>query len=336
MAHEIGRMFYYGERPWHKLGTALNQPADIEEALREGGLDWEVEQVPITPANEPASSIPHRMAVVRKDRKPGEAGRVIGVLHPGFRPLQNRAGAKLFDALLGRGERVYHTGGYLRHGEVVWLLARIPRDIKVQDGDVVEPYLLFSNSHDGSQAIDIRLTTIRVVCQNTLTLALSGKAQKVFRRGHNDSYAVLKEEAKGFFNFVTQQCDHAQALFERLSREKCDAAQFRLFLLGLMPDPARPVTAQYGSAVHQAYETRLRKLAADRDEIQAVFREGLPSQGISPVGNTWWGAINAVTAWVDHQQTIQGPRYAHMLFGAGDRLKSAAMARGRSMVVQGG
>ncbi|NMF87661.1 hypothetical protein [Aromatoleum petrolei] len=75
MAHNIGEMFYCGEEPWHRLGKRLGRPANLEEALEHGGLDWEVGTVPIVPAGEPASEIPHRVAVVRKDRKPGEAGR---------------------------------------------------------------------------------------------------------------------------------------------------------------------------------------------------------------------------------------------------------------------
>ena len=150
MPHNIGQMFYYGDRPWHALGNELDQPANLREALAAGGLDWEVELVPIVPAGEPRSGIVHRMAVVRKDRQPGEKGRVIGVVHPDFRPLQNREGAEIFDALLGQGSRIYHTGGLLKNGEVIWLLAKLPGDIQVRGDDVLETYLLFTNSHDGS------------------------------------------------------------------------------------------------------------------------------------------------------------------------------------------
>jgi len=108
MAHNIGRMFYYGERPWHNLGTKLNAPADVETALAAGELDWEVEMVPIVPMAEPSSSISHRVAVVRQDKRAGEIGRVVGVVHPGFRPLQNRQSAMMFDALLGQGNAAYH------------------------------------------------------------------------------------------------------------------------------------------------------------------------------------------------------------------------------------
>jgi phage/plasmid-like protein (TIGR03299 family) len=326
MAHAIGEMFYYGDRPWHGLGRRLDRPATLEEALTHGGLDWEVELLPLAVAAEADSFAPQRRAVVRTDRKPGEPGRVIGVVHPAFRPLQNRQGLQLFDALLGRGEPVYHTGGYLSLGEVVWLLARVPGDIVLNGDDVIEPYLLYSNSHDGSRAIDIRLTTVRVVCQNTLSLALAPKARSMaLRRGHDGSHRLLAAEAKGFFKFVTKQCDETRELFSRLSQVACDQRAFERFVSQLLPDPARPSTAHSDSRVQRAFETRIASREADRREVASVFAHGIPDMQIEPAGETWWGALNTITAWVDHKQRIKGDRYAHRMFGAGDTLKSAAL-----------
>jgi phage/plasmid-like protein (TIGR03299 family) len=325
MSHDIGQMFYYGEEPWHGLGRKLDQPADLEEALKHGGLDWEVDMVPIVPAGEPDSTITHRMAVVRKDRQPGDAERVVGVVHPGFRPLQNREGAELFDALLGQGGRHYHTGGYLRHGEVVWLLAKLRRDIKVRPNDKLETYLLFSNSHDGSQAIDIRLTTIRVVCQNTLSMALHrGTAGKFFRRGHDGRHAKLKDEVQAFFAFTMRQADDTESRLTQLAGKACEDAAFEAFLAKLLPEPTRPVSAGENPQVRRAYETRLGTVMESRDEIRRVHLHGIA--GRQPgADKTWWGTLNTVTGWVDHVQATRSDRYAHILFGAGDRIKTSAL-----------
>ena len=126
MAHNIGQMFYVGETPWHLLGKRLEQPANLEEALAAGGLNWTVSTAPLTLMHEHASAVPQRMAIVRDDVSPGQDGRVLGVVHTGFKALQNKDGGQLFDSLLGKGGRVYHTGGYLKKGEVVWLMARLP------------------------------------------------------------------------------------------------------------------------------------------------------------------------------------------------------------------
>ena len=327
MSHNIGHMFYYGELPWHTLGEKLDHPATVSEALMAGGLDWEVDTVPLVPAGEPHTEISHRVAIVRKDRQPGETGRVVGVVHPGFRPLQNREGAMMFDALLGQGERIYHTGGYLKNGEVIWLMAKLPGEIRVRGDDVLETYLLFTNSHDGSIGIDIRLTTVRVVCQNTLSMALHKKntAGKVFRRSHGGSYALLNEEAKSFFEFTTRQCKEAEALFSALAAQRCSTTEFGAFLKKLMPDPTRPSTASSNPSVLRAYETRIETMLTTRKEVTAVHIEGIRGLDIPPAENTWWGALNTITGWVDHVQTTNNDRYAHVILGSGDRLKSAAL-----------
>lgn len=328
MAHNIGQMFYYGERPWHKLGIELDHPANLEEALVAGGLDWEVDMIPIVPFDEPNSTIPHRLAVVRTDKSPGEQGRVIGVVHPGYRPLQNRAGAKMFDDLLGQGQGVYHTGGYLKNGEVVWMLAKLPEDIKVRGKDVLETYLLFTNSHDGSLPIDIRLTTVRVVCNNTLTIALEGYGlNKVFKRGHDGSNAIIKAEAKQFFNFAVQQSKKTEELFTRLAKLKCNKADFERFLIKLMPDPRKPITADSNTTVLKSYETRMETVIENRKQVMNVREYGIQSMNITPSDDTWWGALNSVTAWVDHVQTANNDRYAHILLGGGSQMKSRALSQ---------
>jgi phage/plasmid-like protein (TIGR03299 family) len=232
----------------------------------------------------------------------------------------------MFDSLLGHGERVYHTGGYLGGGEVVWLLARLPESIQVRGDDVLEPYLLFTNSHDGSIAIDIRLTTVRVVCQNTLSLALrSPKKKQVFRRAHRGSYDLVKAEASGFFKFALNSAREAQELFKRLANKGCDDAQFQSYLAKLLREPAKPVTADTHPAVKKGYETRVETIRQMRSQILQVHRQGLPERRIPAAKYNWWEVLNSVTAWVDHVQETEGDRYAHILLGGGDRLKATAL-----------
>ena len=126
MPANVGEMFYFGDIPWHREGAELDQPADREEAIEFGGLDWEVETVGLRTDEEPSSRVETRFAIVRKDRPKGHSERVVGVVHKDFKPLQNREGIRIFDSIFGRGKRVYHTGGYLGSGEVVWLLAELP------------------------------------------------------------------------------------------------------------------------------------------------------------------------------------------------------------------
>ena len=330
MAHNIGQMFYYGERPWHKLGTKLDKPATLEEALSAGGLDWTVSMQPLVLAGEHQSEVPQRRAIVRDDVKPGQPGRVLGAVHPNFKLLQNRDGALLFDSLFGRGQGVYHTGGYLKKGEVVWLMAKLPESILLPGEDTLDTYLLFSNSHDGTLPIDIRLTTVRVVCNNTLTLALKKKDQAhVFRRGHSGKYEVLKTEAEAFFKSVLAQQSDTKEVMAKLVGAKCSDDAFAAFLKVLLPDPTRPATANANKAVERGFDTRTATIAEQRDQIMAVHMNGceVPDQPkivISPAEKNWWGGLNSITAWVDHVSEVDGDRYANNMFGGGDRLKNVA------------
>ncbi len=325
MPHEIGRMFWCGATPWHSQGTRLRELATLDEALEHGGLDWSVSLAPVRVDENPPSAAPQRMAVVRDDRRPGDRERVLGVVHPRFVPLQNRDGAAIFHRLLDLGERRYETGGYLRGGEVVWLLARLPDEIVVGGDDRVETYALWSNSHDGSLPIDIRLTTVRVVCRNTLSLALNTQARLAFRRAHRHSAGRVEADARTFFRALRTSIAETKTLFERLRARPCDDAAFRRFVELLLPEPAPPAGAPPGSAPAKAHATRVANIHESRDAIARLRREGLPALGVPPEPRHWWGSINAVTGWVDHVQRVNGARYAHALFGAGDRVKRRAM-----------
>jgi len=332
MAHLIGEMFYVGVVPWHHLGKRLTTRPGLDEAMRAGGLNWTVSTKPLALAlaQEIPSYVPQRVAVVRDDRGAGEVGRVLGVVHPGYRLLQNRAGLEIFDELLGGGK--YETGGYLRQGEVIWLQAALRKPIQVRKNDKLKTFLLFSNSHDGSRPIDIRLTTVRVVCNNTLSLATrSRELGTFFRRGHNLSLGALKDEAKAFFKQMLEEQTAQQEIIRKMSNTRCDDAAFGRFLATLVPDPKAPANLASNLALAQAYETRLQTAQAARAAIREIRKHGcrqrLTDQPVPPGDGSWWGALNAVTAWVDHVQTVEGSAYAHQLFGAGDTLKSLAYAR---------
>ena len=207
MPANVGEMFYTGEVPWHRLGISLAQPATLEEAIKVGGLDWKVGEVDLMTADDPPSPVIRRKALVRLDRLSGDDRRVLGVAHRGFSPIQNRDAGVLFDAIFGNGRRVYHTGGYLGNGEVVWLLAKIDKTLHIARDDIVQPYALMANGHDGSMAFNIRLTTIRVVCQNTLAMAMKERLGQHFRRAHQGSFAEHSQAAQEFFKATLRELD---------------------------------------------------------------------------------------------------------------------------------
>jgi hypothetical protein len=168
-------------------------------------LDWEVEKVPIVTAD--GTPIKRRVAIVRKDLPHSDPNRVLGIVYPGFKPLQNKEAVALFDCLVGKGEPVYHTGGYLGNGEVIWLLAELPDQFRilVRDDDEVRLFMLFTNSHDGTIAVDIRITAVRVVCWNTLKMALSDRSRFVYKRWHRGDYGSIPQEIEALLERERQR-----------------------------------------------------------------------------------------------------------------------------------
>lgn len=164
MAAEVESMFYVRETPWHGLGTEVHEAPDSREALRLAGLDWSVVQEPIyTGRKELVEG--YKANIRDSDRKP------LGMVTDRYRVIQNREAFAFTDSLLGEGVR-YEIAGSLLGGRKVWMLARMPHE-HIISGERISPYLLFSNTHDGSGAVRVALTPIRVVCSNPLNLALA-------------------------------------------------------------------------------------------------------------------------------------------------------------------
>lgn len=164
MAANVESMFYVRQAPWHGLGVRVEAAPSSEEALRLSGLDWQVVQQPIMTTGD--IPIPGYKANLRDTDH-----QVLGVVTDRYRVVQNAEAFAFTDALLGEGVK-YETAGSLQNGRKIWLLAKLP-DKYIIEGDQVEPYLVFSNSHDGSGSIKVAMTPVRVVCQNTLNLALA-------------------------------------------------------------------------------------------------------------------------------------------------------------------
>lgn len=170
MAANVESMFYVRETPWHGLGTRVDKALTSREALVMAGLDWRVEQKPIR--TEDGGIIEGYKANIRDvDQK------VLGVVSNRYKVVQNEETFAFTDALLGEDVR-YETAGSLADGKRTWMLAVLPHKYIIA-GDEITPYLVFMNSHDGSGAIKAAMTPIRVVCQNTLNLALATAKRKV-------------------------------------------------------------------------------------------------------------------------------------------------------------
>lgn len=303
MSHEVESMMYVGETPWHGLGRRLENPPTSEEAIKAAGLDWEVGLKPMIAVDgmEMYDAIGYR-AVMRSD-----SHGILGVVGTSWKPLQNRDAFRFFDPFIEAGAAEYHTAGSLKEGQKVWVLAKLQGEpMEIAKGDVVEKYLLLSNSHDGRYAVNVRFTPVRVVCWNTLTMAEgdgSAPYLKVYHRGN-----------------LTDTMEKVREVVDLTHRTfAATAEQYRLLARRNVQNLEKYIKTALGKD-----EEGHGKTPYALPKIQELF-EGGRGQSNPAIRGTLWAAYNAVTEWVDHRRGTDAARLDAAWFGEGRRIKQRAL-----------
>ncbi len=280
MAANVESMFYVRETPWHGLGVRVNEAPASREALEVAGLDWDVVQEPIYTETE--ELIDGYKANVRDSDR-----RVLGVVTDRYKVIQNREAFAFTDALLGEGVR-YETAGSLQGGKKVWLLAHMPHEYIIS-GERISPYLLFSNTHDGSGAIKIALTPVRVVCNNTLNLALS-TAKRSWSMMHTGDIRGKIAEARDTLFMAENYMDELGKEFEVLRAKKLTDKKAMEYIEVLLP-------AEDGSTPQQ-----VRNMKRLREDMKIRYFDAPDLQG---VGKNAYRFINAVSDFATHAQPLR-------------------------------
>ena len=307
-------MFYVEETPWHGLGTRLNQPATAQEAIQAAQLDWNVTKEPVyTNVGDARIAVPDTYAVIRE----GSKAPVLGVVSKDYTPLQNVEAFSFFDPIVGENAAVYHTAGALGNGERIWLLAKLPGQIRVAGDDVADKYLLLSNSHDGKGSVQIKFTSVRVVCQNTLTLALYGG--ETFRLVHTPDVKRRLKEAGQLLAQIRNRYSSTEEALQAMARVSMNQERLREYLTQVFPE-ADPADEAVVARVHKA-----------RQWSEYFFDQGRGNR-MPGVNGTLWAAFNGVTEWLDHRKTRQNPgqRLNSLWFGENYRVKARAFALAQS------
>lgn len=291
MAHEIKRMAYTGATPWHGLGAVLTDPTDLDLCRIEAGLDWDVALDSVVLATS-GRAVTCGNAVVRTDT--GEAVALVG---PDFEPLSNRDAFEWFRPWLASGEATIETAGELLGGNRVWVLAKVAgTEFDVGDGDTVQPYILLAHGHGGPRTLAIRagLTATRVVCNNTLSMALGpdGGASSLVKIPHTAGARASLENVRQAIDAVRQHCAATAELFRAMTRiEVASDAVVRA-----------AVDAVYGAPVER--EDGKANREPRKEEILRMFHEGVGADLTSAKG-TLWGLWQAFTEYETHAATSE-------------------------------
>ena len=308
MTANVENMMYQGEVPWHGLGTRVENAVTAEEAIKAAGLDWEVEAKPVyTTVGGEFQEIAYN-AICR-----GMDGQVYTVASKKYTPVQNREAFAFFDGVVGTGEAKYHTAGSLGKGERIWILAKLPESFSVY-GDEVEKYILLVNSHNKTEALQMLWTPIRVVCQNTLQMALGRKLNVFYARhmpGWNREGKV--KDAQQILGFCRAYYDEFKERAERLAVLQLPAPDLEKYV-------NFSITGKEEVEIEKVYKPTMDAIYKIKELVEVGRGQDNPK-----IRGTAWGVYNAVVEYVDHYSTPRKvSRLASAWFGSGANIKQRA------------
>ena len=275
--HNVETCFSVREVPWHGLGTIVQDAPTSLDAIRLAGLDWDVFQFPVYVNND---VVENYKANVRSSD-----GNVLGIVSDRYDIVQNREAFDFTDSLVG-GDVHYETAGSLRNGKTIWLLAKLPTTSIL--GDDVDQYLCFMNSHDGKGAVKVFCTPVRVVCNNTLNMALES-AKRMWSFKHMGDMTSKLNEAKKTLIMANDYITELSSVADKLAHSTISDTQILSIAKTLFPISQDMSDRQIKSAEY------------NRD----AFMKCVDAPDIKNFKNTKWGVVNALSDFVSHTDPLR-------------------------------
>ena len=280
MSVEVETMFYTRVAPWHGLGTCVENAPGSQEALKVAGLDWKVVQKPIF--TEEGQLVGGFKANIR-DRD----NQILGVVTDRYKVVQNEEAFAFTDQLLGEGV-TYETAGSLQGGRRTWILAKLPQRYIIS-GDEITPYLVFMNSHDGTGAIKAAMTPIRVVCQNTLNLALSN-AKRSWSANHVGNINGKLDDARYTLLYADKYMAELGRSIDRLNQIRLSDQKVYEYINALFP------------LADNATEQQKKNLLRMKEDVKARYFE---APDLKHIGKNGYRFVNAVSDFATHSKPLR-------------------------------
>jgi phage/plasmid-like protein (TIGR03299 family) len=309
MAHAIENMFSVRQTPWHGLGEVLADHPTIETAIEKAGLNWSADVEPCYDAH--GNDISSFANIVRRSSDKS----ILGVVGPKYRPLQNIESFNWFRPFLESGECNLTTAGSLHNGRVVWVMAEINRGTSViTQGDVIRKFFLLSNSHDGTQAVRVGFTPIRVVCANTLGMAHRDTESKLLRVRHTSKVVYTLSMIRDIVDMVDEQFNATAEQFRALSRMKINRSDLRKYV---------KLVFGFGDDTTARQNTL----------IDDCISRALTGKGQTPDNLTAWSAYNGVTEYLSYATAhrTKDARLDSLWFGDNKKTIDAALTLALAM-----
>jgi phage/plasmid-like protein (TIGR03299 family) len=319
MAHLIESMAYAGAAPWHHLGSQLAPKQPIEVWARQAGMDWDICEAPVRYATEETGdavlTFPEQKVLFRSDNK-----RALSVVSGRYQVVQPKAVLEFYRDLTEISGYELETAGVLKEGKKFWALARIGKESALKGGDLVKGYLLLATSCDGTLATTATPTTIRVVCNNTLTIALN-EATAAVKVPHSTAFDA--QAVKVRLGIAVSHWDEFMYRMKALSDRKVKGEESSKYFRKVLGIPeAHP---QQEAVVAQ--ERALKR-------VQELYEGQGRGAELSSAKGTVWGLLNAVTEYVDHERRARSQEYRldSAWFGHGAAVKQRALDQALDLV----
>lgn len=290
MSHEIeilangeAAAMFVGQPAWHELGTVFATPPTVDEAYAAAHLDTMVLKRPATRVNA-AGLIEVIPGAYELYREHDDAH--FAFCGSKFQPYQNADMREYYRPMIESGAASIEAMGSLHGGRRVWMLAAVKdATAEIVRDDTVKHYVLIANGHDGTLSITTGFTSVRVVCQNTLSAALNTKAAKLLKVRHTKGARLSLEKIRESFDIARGELVSQASAFKHLAAKKCDDATMVRF--------AREVLSPGNGDT----DTTVRNLQKPLDNFSGAGR----GSDMPGVRGTMWGAYNAVTEYITHQ-----------------------------------
>ena len=313
MSNNRANMAYVGKTPWHGLGQQINPDASIDEWRIAAGLDWHIQKRPIAyGVNVDGQIVPQtiadRFAHVRSDTQ-----ECLGIGSDKFKLMQPRDVLEFYRDLVDGSRFSIETAGALNNGARVWALARCNLDLTFGSRDVIKPYLLLATANDGSMSTVSDFTSVRVVCNNTLSLAVgSNGKQASIRVPHSRTFNA--DQVKSDLGLIDGHIETFANDAEKLIDAHISEKQVVEYFVNL-----------YAKKDDSGEITNMRTLKPTVDKLVRNYRHG-PGADLDTANGTLWGALNSVTNFIDFEMRAQSidNRFASAQLGHGRDTKKRA------------
>lgn len=325
MAHEIAiingkeAMAFTGDTPWHKLGTEIEEGMDVPAALTAANLDWDVKLRPLYyRQGKSLVKVPTRNVVIRD-----VDNEQLGVVGNDYEPVQNSEAFSILQPACEQFGVTIETAGALGIGDRVWMLAKLPESNEAVKGDRIDGYFLVTTGHNGWMSLQARPTPIRVVCANTLAVAME-RGTDLVRLRHTTTEKDRLDEVARMVTTIVEQLANTSKLYGKLAARHMTPDELFLYVSqvlgidGLPKEELQPVADRR------------------RDTIIQLAKTG---KGVQYAPETAWTAYNAITEYVDHirpleahsEKTIAAATQS-AIFGSGAKLKNKALNIAQQLV----